>query len=410
MVHTTLIIMIMAMTDSVGNRRLVGIAMAAMAIVLAAVTTLYMIDIARLIPVQIANDRDLLNAGATPTGKPDEARKDAVTAALAINPLSQSALNALLVERMRTTGKPMTKGEADLLLRLGWRDEVSLRNVGEVYADGSDLPKLLNVFDALLRRATPSGEPVIAILTFMETKPALQAALVNKLAQDPPWRSAFLRLTANQLDTRDAVLDRLRTYQALAHTRMPPSDIETAAVLPALHAQGFGGEAFSLWQDARRRSGKPLLMRPLTDLDFARAARFQEDQSVITVYDWTVEHGDGFGVGFGSDSKGLMIEWDGRGIPVFARQRSSALPGGYRLTVTTEADAEGEDAVGYRLVCPDGAVELQPTTMAGRTRLYRTERRVGCGFPMFEIFGRPQNRPRDIRVILNRISLSPDRS
>jgi len=398
------------MTDATSNRRRVGIAMAVMAIVLAAVTALYVAEIARLIPAQTDNDRNLLEAGATPTGRPDEARKDAIASAVAINPLSQSALNALLVERMRTTRRPMTKAEADLLLRLGWRDEVSLRNVGEVYADGSDLPKLLNVFDALLRRATPSGEPVVAILTFMETKPVFQAALVDKLAQNPPWRSAFLRLTADQLDTRDAVLDRLRTYQALAHTRMPPSDIETAAVLPALHAQGFGSEAFGLWQDVRRRSGKPLLMRPLGDPDFARAARLQENQSVITVYDWAVEHGDGFGVGFGSDSKGLMIEWDGRGIPVFARQRSSALPGGYRLAVTTEAEAEGEDAVGYRLVCPQGAVELQPATMAGRTRLYRTEGRVDCGFPMFEIFGRPQNRPRDIRVILNRISLSSDRS
>lgn len=386
------------------------IAMAIMAIILVVVTALYVADVARLVTVQVDEDQNLLDAGATMTGRSDEARQAAVATALAINPLSQSALNALLVERVRAAARPMTKDEANLLLRLGWRDEVSLRNVGEVYADGSDLPKLLNVFDALLRRATPSGGPVIDILTFMETKPVFQAALVTKLAQNPPWRPAFLRLTANRLDTREATLDRLRTYQALTRTRRPPSDIETAAVLPALHAQGFGSEAFALWQDVHRRNSQSLLIRPLADPDFSRAARLQEAQGIVTVYDWTVEHGDGFGVSFGSDSKGLMIEWDGRGIPVFARQRSSALPGTYRLAVTTEAEVEGGDAIGYRLVCPEGVVELRPAGMSGRTRLYRTNERVGCGFPMFEIFGRPQNRPRDVRTLLTRMTLSPYQS
>jgi len=398
------------MTGATNNRRPVMVAMAIMAAILVVVTALYVADIARLVSVQVDEDQNLLDAGATMTGRPDEARQAAVVTALAINPLSQSTLNALLVERVRAAARAMNKDEANLLLRLGWRDEVSLRNVGEVYADGSDLPKLLNVFDALLRRATPSGGPVIDILTFMETKPAFQAALVNKLAQDPPWRSAFLRLTANQLDTREATLDRLRTYHALARTRRPPNDIETAAVLPALHAQGFGAEAFDLWQDVRRRNGQPLLTRPLADPDFSRAARLQEAQGIVTVYDWTVEHGDGFGVGFGSDSKGLMLEWDGRGVPVFARQRSSALPGTYRLAVTTDAEAEGEAAIGYRLVCPEGVAELRPAGISGRTRLYRTDERVDCGFPMFEIFGRPQNRPRDVRILLNRMMLSPNQS
>lgn len=398
------------MTDATSNGRHLRIAVAVLMIILVAITTLYVVDVSRLISARMDADRNLLNAGALSTGTPDEARKDAITTALAINPLSQSALNALLVERMRATGRPMTRNEANLLLQLGWRDEVSLRNVGEVYADGSDLPKLLDIFDALLRRATQSGEPVTGVLTFMETKPAFQIALVNKLAQDPPWRSLFLRLTANQLDTREAALNRLRTYQALARTKRPPSDIETAAVLPALHTQGFGGEAFGLWQDMRRRNGQLLFPRPLADLDFARAARLQEDRGIMTVYDWTVEHGDGFGVGFGSDSKSLMVEWDGRGIPVFARQRSSALPGTYRLDVTTGTDAEGEDAISYRLVCPEAVVELRPAGMSGRTRLYRTDGRVGCGFPIFEIFGHPQNRPRDIRVTLNRMRLSPNQS
>lgn len=396
------------MTDATSNGRNLRIAAAVMAIVLVAITTLYVVDVSRLVPVQMDGDRNLLNTGAIPKGRPDEARKRAIVTALAINPLSQSTLNALLVERTRQAGRPMTKDDADLLLQLGWRSEVSLRNVSEVYADGSDLSKLLNVFDALLRRSTRSGEPVIAVLTFMETEPAFQAALVNKLAQDPPWRSLFLRLTVNQLNSRQAALDRLRTYRALARTKRPPTDIETAAVLPALHSQDFGDEAFDLLQDLHRRRGQPLLMRPLSDSNFARAARLQDDQGIMTVYDWTLEHGDGFGVGFGSDSKGLMIEWDGRGIPVFTRQRSSALPGTYHLAVTTEADAEGEDTIGYRLVCPKGVVELRPEAMSGRTRLYRADGRLGCGFPMFEIFGRPQNRPRDVRVLLNRMTLSPD--
>lgn len=404
------IIMITAMIAATEGRRTIQIAMAIMAIVLAAVTTLYVVDVRRLVPVQTDADRNLLNAGALPTGKPDAMHKTAVSTALAINPLSQAALNALLVERDRAAGRPMTKSEADLLLRLGWRDEVSLRNVGEVYADGSDLSKLLNVFDALLRRATPSGEPVVSILVFMETKPTFQAALVKKLAQDPPWRSLFLRLTVGQIDTRDAALHRLRTYQALAHTMHPPSDMEIAAVLPVLHEQGFGVEAFDLWQNMRRRTGQPPLARPLADPDFARVARLQEDQGVTTVYDWGIEHGDGFGVGFGSNAKSLMIEWDGRGIPVFARQRTSALPGSYRLSVTTEADASGDDEIGFRLVCPEGVVELKPQTRAGRVQMYHSDGRVACGFPTFEIFGRPQNRPRDVRAVLNQITLSPDRS
>ncbi|GAA3722701.1 hypothetical protein GCM10022268_33610 [Sphingomonas cynarae] len=396
------------MTNATSNGRNLRIAVAVLAIVLVAITTLYIVDVSRLILVRMDGDRNLLETGAIPTGKPDKAHKDAIATALAINPLSQSALNALLVERARDAGRPMAKDEADLLLRLGWRDEASLRNVGEVYADGSDLSKLLNVFDALLRRSTRSGEPVTNVLTFMETQPALQAALVNKLSQDPPWRSLFLRLTTSQLNTRQAALDRLQTYQALARTKRPPTEVETAAVLPALYAQGFGGEAFELWQDVRRRGDQPLLMRPLADPDFMRAARLQEDQEVMTVYDWTIEHGDGFGIRFGSDAKGVVIEWDGRGIPVFARQRSSALPGAYRLAVITEAEAEGEDTIGYRLVCPEGVVELRPAAMSGRTRLYRADERVGCEFPIFEIFGRPQNRPRDVRATLNRVTLSPD--
>jgi hypothetical protein len=397
------------MMDATSNRR-VRITTGAMAILLAMVVTMYVIGISRLIPAQIDNGGSLLDVGAVATGKSDPQRSAAVVAALAVNPLSQSLLNDLLVERARTARRPMTKGEADLLLRLGWRSEAALRNIGEVYADGSNLPKLLDVFDALLRRSSRSGEPVVNVLSLMETEPQYRPALVHKLAQDPPWRSMLLRLTANQLVTRQAAVSRLQIYRALARTSKPPSAIETAAVLPALHAQSFGDDAFNLWQGVLRRTGQPPLARPLTDSDFARVARRQQDQEVTTVYDWTVEHGDGFGVGFGSNSKGLMIEWDGRGIPVFARQRSSALPRSHRLAVTMEADAQGEDAIGYRLVCPQGAVELQPAMISGRTRIYRTDGKVGCSFPIFEIFGRAQSRPRDVRAILNRITLSPDRS
>lgn len=410
MARTTPIITITAVTSATGRRRYARVAITIVAAALVAVSTIYIVGISRLVRAGVNGDGNLLDAGATATGRPDRAREAMIGSALAANTLSQSILNALLVERARAAARPMSKADADMLLRLGWRDDVALRNVAEVYADGSNLPKLLNVFDALLRRSSKVGEPVTAILGYMETTPTFQAALVTKLAQDPPWRSMYFRLGASQITSREAAFRRLKTYQALARTGKPPVEAETAAMLPVLHAQGLGAEAFELWQDTRRHARRPLFARPLNDPSFTRAAALQENEGVATVYDWTVAYGDGFGVTFGSDPADLKIEWDGRGVPVFLRQRTSASPGTYRLTVAAGAEEVENDALGFRLVCPQAAVELSRVAARGGTILYRTDGPVTCAFPMFEIFGRVQNRYHQISLALKQVALSPDRS
>lgn len=384
-------------------RRLVSLA--PLAAILLAVTAFYVkATIAIVQPA--AGETDLLLSEGKPSGQADPARQSAVQTALRFSPLSQSLLNALAVERARASGQAMPKATADLLLRLGWRDATSLQNVAEVYSDGSNLRRLTNIFDGLMRRGY-AAEPVIAVLQTMEGDPTYWGAVTAKLAEGPPWRLYYLHTTGNQLTAANASA-RLAMLTALQGSRHPPTDAEVAANLNLISDRSGERAAYDLWRRQLRVGGRAEPTRPLADRDFADAARAQAAGRAGVMYDWQATVGEDHGVSFVSGG-GMDIEWNGSGLPVFATQRTSAAPAFYRLSAAFQPQVADSDAIGFRMRCPAGNTIdfVLEQGSAHPNRRFRSGKVVACAFPTLEIHGAVRRHSREVHVRLERLTLEP---
>lgn len=343
---------------------------------------------------------DQLGADPKAVVQPDGRRAALARTMLLGDPLDQRALNALMVQRSRVAGRPVPVRDTALALRLGWRDTVTLQNALLGFARAEQLVPLVDTLDALLRREQIQ-EQVGAALMLFEPYPAYRRILVQRLASGPPWRRYYLLTTAERLATPVAVAARHALLLDLRASSRPPALEETASVLPGLTRFGRAPQALALWQATAGR-----IARPLADPGFDRIAA-AGDKTVLSAFDWQLAIGEGLRVSAGGQPTALSIQWNGVGVPVFASQQTSAMPGVYRLRATLLPGADGAvDALGFRAVCPTGATgfqQLGPLHDGAVDYLGA----VRCPFPRLELFGNVRDRPIDVNLALDSVALTP---
>lgn len=380
------------MTETSPVRR--GVALGTVLIVLGAVTT-YLSGAVRA-QGQVAAVRGAALIGAWKYERKSTAPAAAVPAAtirraVMARPLDPRIVNVAMFQAYARGGDAILPKWLPVVARLGWRDTPTLQNRLFVFATNNDLGGVMRVSDALMRRQQLQDQ-VIPVLSMVEAVPSARRDLV-RLLRNSSWRERYLFTTghlktAEQLTARRELFDDL-TAQGVA--------IDRGTMVSNVATMVAGGQpalAFATWTRFN-----PTVQRPLYDPRFAIAGRKFTTGDPSLPFEWQFENGNGFSATpYAEDgASALDIRWNGRGVPLFAHQRTSALPGSYRLQVSVPPEKTKDlPAIGFRMRC-DGVV-YRFTGATDRPGQFETREPVACAFPEFEIVGdiAAQGTPRQI--------------
>jgi hypothetical protein len=320
-----------------------------------------------------------------------------VHTAIAAAPLDQRVLNVAMARDAKRHGRARTPAWLAALSQMGWRDTFTLQN--RLYAAllRTNLSSVLDISDALLRRQQLADQ-ITQVILLLEAEPTLRPDLVERMAGGPSWRGLYLATTIGHLKTPEQLSARVMLLDGLAQR----GSLDKGEVVPSINAldrAGLPRQAFALWQRVQ-----PGVTHPLDDGQFDRASRSYDAGYDPVPFQWQMMTGDGFSADAIRDGAhaALTIDWSGRGVPVFAQQRTSAVPGRYALSLDVPAKEKVDlPAFSFKLICGETAI-LFAAAASDPTRL-RTATEVPCAFPMLQIVGDVQSSAAAHQVTINRI-------
>lgn len=354
-------------------------------------------------------DRDAPTIFADPRANGADARGIAARQKreLAWQPLSQNALNRLLVAA-RLSGQTATAEKVAAVMReFAWRTAPGQLNLITIAIEQRRFDQVFQHADALTRREK-AVEEVLAIFSLYEQVPVQRGYLIAALKKSPPWRKAFLA-SAERLNTPSQVQARYATISALLTAGTIDRD-ELSSLLVRMVAIGSTKEAYALWRKVERPAVTP---DALFDPEFTHAATLQKSGTAIRFpFEWQFDSGSAAGAQLieHDDRNELQLYWNGQGVPIFARQTFKARPAIYRLTLAgVEASDAQKKMLGAELVCPRiEGVRMLPAKAGRKGEIaYLAERATACEFPELRLYASADSERVDFELSLASIKLRP---
>lgn len=329
-------------------------------------------------------------------------RQDQVDIALTARPLNQRLVNVAMVRATDGSGVEQVRPWISAVAQLGWRDTSALQNMLYVAAMRNDLAGIFDVTDAMLRRRQLTDQ-MIPILSTFEADPSSRDLFARRLVANPNWRGLYLSTTEHLL-TPGQLAARYRLLRELQRRGSPITMSEAAQNIDAFERADLPVLGFGLWQMVH-----PGVTRPLGDTRFAAASEWSRlGQDNPVAYQWQISVGEGFRADAVVDAARatLDIDWNGRGVPVFAQQRTSGSTGSYQLDIgVSPANVADLAAFDFRLVCKDVKVSFRQIPQ--RPQRFVTERSVPCAYPMFQIAGNIQSATTPHQLSIQSLALRP---
>src|SRR5262245_25672069 len=185
-------------------------------------------------------ERQLTNSSGELSSVEDLARR-----ALQSDPLDSRALSLLGLVAERKGDLARAETLMSLAAARSWRNpSPHLWLFAQAIRRGKFAEALAQV-DGLLRTSPQFEATIFPILTIFGTDPGALAALEGALAANPPWRRWFLG-GAIVNGANDRLMTQL--YQALIHSRQPPTADEMKPYLDRLILAGRFEEAYQNWR------------------------------------------------------------------------------------------------------------------------------------------------------------------
>lgn len=204
----------------------------------------------------------------------------------------------------------------------------------------------LEHFDALLRTQPGTRSLMLPLLMPYLGDARVRDALVDRLAQDPPWRDvlfAALRTDAAPALEAEALLVSLGN-------RVPPDDEALQTRIAVLDRAGRAAEARALWLqsiDAR-------------DAGLVFDGGFEHPVEAKSPYAWRFDDVPGAVIDYATDethsgASALSIEFEDRAVRFASVHQALALaPGQYRLEAAALDRVESIRPFEWRLACKEG--------------------------------------------------------
>lgn len=313
-------------------------------------------------------------------------QRDLLRGAVWRTPMDQALANIVYVDLAQAGASSATLArQARLLASLGWRDTPSQQNLLLRDALAGSYQSVLDRGDALLRRRKLMAV-ANQLLAAMETTPEGGRLLVARLAAGPVWRSDYLVATS-QAAPPPFLAVRRRTLLALMAAGSPVSRREIAPVLNNLVAAGDDTGAYMLWT---RYVGR----RNEAEGDVLYDGRFRrvvgQDAGPVLPFDWQLHSDLGYEA-LVPGSSGLEVNWDGKGLPVFATQRVPVRArAAYRLRLTGQVNGATFGSLFQPiLTCGTVPVRFDAVRADDREGIFQSGPiPAGCGTADFALTGR----------------------
>src|SRR5262245_57843057 len=171
--------------------------------------------------------------------------EDLARRALVSNPVDSRALSLLGLVAERKGDLARAEALMSLAAARSWRNFAPHVWLFAQAVRRGKFEEALAQADGLLRVSPQYEETIFPVLTLFGTDPAALAALEKALAANPPWRRWFLG-GAIVNGANDRLMTQL--YQALIHSRQPPTADEMKPYLDRLILAGRFEEAYQAWR------------------------------------------------------------------------------------------------------------------------------------------------------------------
>lgn len=322
-------------------------------------------------------------------------------------PLSQDALNRLLVAARLSGQRTLEDRVATVMRSFAWRTAPGQLNLIYIAIERQRFEQIFQHADALARRER-AVEEVLAIFALYEQMPEQRQYLVAALNRLPPWRQAYLA-SAERLKTPAEVQARYATITGLLETGQVQRD-ELSSLLGRMVATGSAAQAHALWTKTQHPAMAPYR---LFDPNFKQAMELQRSANPVRFpFEWQLDTGSNAGAQL-IEREGrneLQFYWNGQGVPIFAKQTFKARPGFYSATLTgVKASSAARKALAIELQCAgEQPVRLLPVRSAGESELsYSAVAATRCRFPEIRLYARSNNNNGDFEMSLTGVNLAP---
>ena len=319
------------------------------------------------------------------------------------DPLNQNLVNAAFVLWPKKLTESQNSTWLSVMRKMGWRSTAALQTMINEAARKQDFSTVLILTDALLRRNQLFDQSV-GLMNLLEAEPSTWAGVYKRLKDRAPWRTNYLQVSGSIKQT--AIIDgRIRTLRQLQASGDSLTRQELAPSIAAIVNAGKVADAVQIW---RKHSAAPVT--PLHDSDFRIAIGQGANTEFTYPFEWEFLSGPGFSAFPSEDGlsgANVAIQWDGRGIPVFMRQQTSATPGNYRLSFRVDGDAQKfASKVGVRFRCGSEVIRLRNAVkLNSQIVTAETIVPVSCDFPWIDIYGEIQDRGAAAELSFNRVTM-----
>lgn len=334
---------------------------------------------------------------------------EALQRQLAATPLQPDLLYGLIAARAADRkAQQLTVPESRVLASLGWRS-----NVAQVALLQDGLARLdehatLNRLDGLLRRGKQTDQLVALLVHIEQTGSRARAELVDMLKDKPAWRRAFL-IAPGASSNAKALIARDETLKAMFAARLKPTREEVAPIVNGLDSVGEVARAEALWRQFQG-IGKVAPV-PFDPHFVGMAADPSDGQYRAMVFEWNGSQGAGYSARanpIGNNSASLFLRWDGRGAPIFLRQKLITSPGELQIIVKGPlVDRAGLQSIGFVLYCGNKANFFDRLTqLDGGNLAFASSEPNGCRNPELRVVGLAEDSLRPVEIEFSTIRVT----
>lgn len=332
------------------------------------------------------------------------AAKTELASAFSGDPLNQNLVHAGFVSNSSGMSAADRARWIAVMRKMGWRSTPTLQTIINNALETQNLNDIIVVADALLRRRQ-LFEQAVGLMNLLETEPATKNGVYNRLKKKVPWRTDYLQL-GGEIKVPQIIDARIQTINRLQASGDLLTRQELAPSVSAMVAAGRLKDAHAIWRANTRAAPTAL-----HDGNFRVAVGAGADTNFSFPFEWQFYSGTGFSTYPSKDGLSgaiVAIQWDGRGVPLFMSQLTSATPGNYRFTFKVDGDAQQfATKIGVRFRCGSETIALRNKVLPNSQLVTaETIAPVPCKFPWLDIFGQIQERGAAVDLAFSRVALA----
>jgi hypothetical protein len=301
--------------------------------------------------------------------------------ALAADPLDGRAYR-VLADAARGRGDLEQQRELIVLaVQHAPRDIAARAWAAQIALERGDAASAFSHYDRMLRVEPGARTTVFPVIAALAAMPGARDAMVARLAEQPPWRTEFLRYFASTAPSAD---DLLPVFEGLRASGGLSPD-ENAALVGRLVRDRRWDQAFVAWAGGLSQAQLGALGTPVN-------GDFEDQAPPRGPFDWNVGRVSGVDAGIrplpDDEGHALRVEFQGKRSPFRDVRQLLMLPprAGYRLEWRSRFDGlQASRGLRWTVTCADGTAGVilasEPSTGSSPWRTHAVAFDVPPGCP-----------------------------